>query len=60
MNDKDKVIRIAVTQYDLHTILTALEFRADLWESEIAGVDEVHENSRDKDLMKKLEVFKAK
>ncbi|MGO2507178.1 MAG: hypothetical protein ACTH7L_13850 [Psychrobacter alimentarius] len=60
MNDKDKVIRIAVTQYDLHTILTALEFRADLRELEIAGVDEVHENSRDKDLMKKLEVFKTK
>lgn len=60
MSEKDKVIRIAVTQYDLHTILTALEFRANVWESEIAGADEVHENSRDKDLMNKLEVFRAK
>jgi len=61
MSDKDKVIRIAVTQYDLHTILTALEFRANVWESSIAIDDkEASENSRDKDLMKKLKVFKDK
>lgn len=59
MSDKEKVMRIALTQYDLHTILTALEFRANVWTSDIAvSEDEASENSRDKDLMKKLEVFK--
>lgn len=60
MSEKDKVIRIAVTPYDLHTILTALEFRAGMWDSEVSGDSDADDSNRDKDLLKKLEVFKAK
>lgn len=53
------IVNIPLNQHELHTILTALEFRANVWTSDIAvSEDEASENSRDKDLMKKLEVFK--
>lgn len=60
MSDKYQIVNIPLNQYDLHTILTALEFRSDMWESDIAeSEDEVGENSRDKNLMKRLAEFKA-
>lgn len=55
------IASVALTQYDLHTIITALEFRANVWESDIAVSDEeASENSRDKDLIKRLAEFKVK
>ena len=58
--DRYKVVNIALTQYELHTIITALKFRSDLWELEIAGGNnEVADNKRDLDLMEKLEIFKS-
>ena len=61
MNDKYKVVNIALTQHELHTIYTALKFRSDLWELEIAGGNnKVSDNQRDLDLMEKLELFKTK
>ena len=51
-------VNVELTQYDLHTIITALEFRASVWESDICGADDAHENGRDKNLMKRLAEFK--
>lgn len=52
-------VNVELTQYDLHTLITALEFRASLWESDICGASNEHENSRDKNLMKRLERLKV-
>lgn len=59
MSDKHQIVNIPLNQYDLHTIITALQFRANMWESDIATSDkEVAENSRDLDLIETLEKFK--
>lgn len=59
MSDKHRIVTIALSQHDLHTIITALEFRANLWESDIATSDEeVAENSRDLALIETFKRFK--
>ena len=59
MSDKHQIVNIPLNQYELHTIITALQFRANMWESDIATSDkEAAENSRDLDLIETLEKFK--
>ena len=54
------IVNIPLDQHELHTIITALQFRADLWELEIAGGNtEVADNRRDLDLIETLEKFKT-
>ena len=52
-------VNVELTQYDLHTIITALEFRAGLWESEICGADNADGNSRDFNLALRLAEFRV-
>lgn len=60
MSDNYQIVSIPLNQHELHTIITALQFRADMWESDIAGSDkEAAENSRDLDLIEMLEKFKT-
>ena len=59
MSDKHQIVNIPLNQHELHTIITALQFMANMWESDIATSDkEVDENSRDLDLIETLEKFK--
>lgn len=51
---------VPLTQYDLHTIVTALEFRADMWDSEISGTSDADDSNRDKRLAERLKKIQSK